>query len=354
MSKDEKKEKHEIKHEVKHDVKQEAKPIKITRVNLIVGIILALVVGFFFGFGASFYKGNASPDKVGTDSIKYITDTFLAANSASANLTSVDTKYGLYELNFDIIQNGKVVQQDAKAYASKDGKYLVVGQVFELSAKPSLPSQQENTQQAQPQEIPKTDKPNVKFFIMAFCPFGKQAEAGLGPALAALGTKVVAEPHYVIYDNYQGGGEDYCLGDGKYCSMHGINELKEDVRQMCVLKYKKDQWWSYVNGVNDKCTVSNIDTCWKDVAKSLSFDTDKISECEQNEALTLLAAETALNAKYSVQGSPTVLINEADYSGGRSPAEFLSGICSAFNSAPSECSTQLAGTATASTGGCGG
>jgi len=354
--KDEKKEKHEPKHEVKHEVKHEAKHetlVKTSKSNLVLGVILCLVVGFFIGFGASFYKGSVDPKELGPKVMTYVTDTFLAANSASANLTTVDEKFGMYEMNFDILQNGKVVQQAAKAYVSKDGKYLMVGQVFELSAKPSQPAQDQQQAPAQT-EIPKTDKPNVKFFVMAFCPFGKQAEQGLGPAVAALGTKVVAEPHFVIYNNYNGGGDDYCMGDGKYCSMHGINELREDVRQMCVWKYKQAQWWTYVNKINEKCTVSSIDTCWKEVAKEIGFDSDKIAECEKDEALTLLEAEVKLNEKYGVQGSPTVLINDVDYSGGRSASAYLGGICSAFNTAPSECAAELAGTETASTGGCGG
>ncbi|MBW3016890.1 thioredoxin domain-containing protein [Candidatus Woesearchaeota archaeon] len=331
------------------EVKKEKK--LMTRNNLVFAVIVGLVIGFFVGYGASFYKGSASSDTVAENVLSYVDSAFLAPGGASSSLTSVETNYGMYEVKFDILQDGEVVQQDAVAYASKDGKYLIVGQVFPLEDVQE--EETETPQQQMPAEMPKTDKPNVKFFVMTFCPYGQQAEAGLGPALAELGSKVVAEPHFVIYENYGGGGPDYCLGDGKYCSMHGIKELNEGVRQLCIYKYKQDKWWDYVEIVNSKCSLSNIDTCWKDAAKEVGFDVDKIEDCQEEEALELLEAEVKLNEQFGVRGSPSIFINDYEYSGGRSPGNYLSAICSAFNTAPEECDAELATATAAPTGGCG-
>jgi hypothetical protein len=334
------------------DKKENAKDIKMPQVftkNQAVFIILGLVIGFLIGYVVSSAGGGASSGVVGQKVESYITDNFLAPQGAEAQLDSIESQYGLYQINFDILKDGEVVQQ-AQAYATKDGKYMIVGQVFDMNE--NLDAGEEVQQQAQ--QMPKSDKPNIKFFVMSYCPFGQQAENGLGPALAELEGKVDWEPHFVIYSNYGGGGPDYCFDDdSKYCSMHGIKELNEGVRQLCIFNDKPGKWWDYVSKINERCSLSNIDTCWKDIAKEVGFDVDKIEKCVQEQGLDLLADEAELNERYGVRGSPTVFINDAEYNGGRAPGDYLAGICSAFNNEPSGCSTQLESTTSAATGGCG-
>jgi glutaredoxin len=205
-------------------------------------------------------------------------------------------------------------------------------------------------------DIPKADKANVKFFTMAYCPYGNQAESGIIPVYNLLKDKVTWEPHYVIYANYQGGGPNYCIANGSYCSMHGIQELNEDIREMCIFKYEtQDKFFNFLADVNTACTSQNVDTCWEAVAKKYSIDTAKISQCQSSEGVALAKAEFELNAKYGVKGSPAVFINDAEYSGGRAAENYKAAICSGFNTPPSECSQSL-GNATASNtaaGGCG-
>jgi predicted DsbA family dithiol-disulfide isomerase len=203
------------------------------------------------------------------------------------------------------------------------------------------------------------NKPQIDFFVMSYCPYGNQAEEGIAPAYNLLKGKAIFNPRYVIYANYGGGGPDYCLGSGKYCSMHGIQELNQDVREICVNKYfGVDSWFKFALAMNKNCTSQNADSCWENVAKGLGLDTAKIKSCQGSEAEALLKAEQALGDKLSVQGSPTVFVDGAPYAGGRNPDDFKTAICSAFATQPSECSTKLAGpsagAAAAPAGGCGG
>ena len=72
-----------------------------------------------------------------------------------------------------------------------------------------------------------------------------------------------------IYSNYNGGGATYCLDkENKYCSMHGIQELNQGVRELCVQKYQPDKLWDFVMKINKACSASNADTCWEAVAKT--------------------------------------------------------------------------------------
>jgi hypothetical protein len=195
------------------------------------------------------------------------------------------------------------------------------------------------------------NKPQIDFFVMSYCPFGNQAEEGIEPAYQLLKGKADFKPHYVIYANYQGGGADYCIDSGKLCSMHGIQEVHQDVREICVNKYMGiDKWFAFALAMNKQCTAQNADSCWEAVATGLSLNTTQIKDCEAKESVALLTAEQALGNTLKVSGSPTVFVDGNSYSGGRTPDEFKTGLCAAFDTQPAECSTKLAGPAATDAG----
>ena len=228
--------------------------------------------------------------------------------------------------------------RDIPVWITKDGKFLFVARPYNTSE--SLPRQE-------PEEFdaPNREKANIKFFVMSFCPFGNQAESGLEPVYRLLGEKVEWEPHYVIYSDYASGYPDYCLDENNtYCSMHGIQELNQDVRELCVWKsYEHSLWWDFVIKINDKCNSRNADTCWEDVARDVGIDVEKIKECQKNEAVELLQKELELNQEYGIRGSPTVFVNDVPYNGARTPEAYKNAICSGFEDPPEECETTLSG-----------
>jgi len=198
---------------------------------------------------------------------------------------------------------------------------------------------------------------NVDFYVMAYCPYGNQAEELLAQAYDVIGSKASFNPHYVIYANYQGGGTNYCMDNGNYCSMHGIQELNQGIRELCVNKYMGiASYFEFVKAMNAQCSASNADTCWEAVATGLKLDTAKITQCEETEGLDLVKAEKALNDQLGVQGSPAVFINGVQYSGARSVEGFLGGICAKFSDKPAECNTVVTTqptTTTTTAAGCG-
>lgn len=183
------------------------------------------------------------------------------------------------------------------------------------------------------------NKPQIDFYVMSYCPYGNMAEEGIEPVYQLLKDKAEFNPHYVIYSNYQGGGKQYCLDDESiYCSMHGIQELNQDIRELCVDKYMGiDKYFKFVLEMNKKCTASNADTCWEAVAKSLGLDTAKIKACEKDEGEALAANELKLNKALGVSGSPMVFIEGEAYNGGRAPADYAAALCSGFDTEPKEC-----------------
>lgn len=203
---------------------------------------------------------------------------------------------------------------------------------------------------------PKTDKSELKFFVMSFCPYGNQIEDVLRPVFDLLGAKAAITPHYIFdkIDNL----DTYCTGrsgdinqcasyvqnkyftdvteckkiigentakckDEKayikspsgamYASLHGRQEATQNIREMCVWNMvgdNKKQWWDFVGAINKGCTAQNADSCWEDKAKQVGLDTVAIIDCFNKNGINYIEQELALTTKFNVSGSPTVLIND--------------------------------------------
>lgn len=271
----------------------------------------------------------------------------------------------------------------------------------------------------------KSSRPTLDFYVMSFCPYGNQMETALRPVFDLLGKKADLQPHYILskVDNL----DTYCKqtsGDPAQCqlyvqngyfqnisdcqktiadstqkcqdesnylkapsgalytSLHGRQEANQDVRELCAWNLTSDKsvWWNFVGNVNKNCTAQNADTCWTDQAKAAGLDTNKITECFNQDGINLIEKEIAAANQVKAYSSPTLILNNTNFppesawtqdgSGNlaigqevfsqaqyRSPNTVKAAICSAFKKAPTECQTTLADSKTAAppaAGGCGG
>lgn len=196
------------------------------------------------------------------------------------------------------------------------------------------------------------NKPQIDFFVMSYCPYGNIAEEGIAPVYDLLKDKADFKPHYVIYSNY--GGEQYCYDkEQKYCSMHGVVELNQGVRELCVANHiGMKEYFDFVLAMNKKCDYKNADECWEAVAKELSLDVAKIKKCYDEEAEDILKEELELNKAFGAQGSPQVFIDGNAYNDARAPENYKKALCDAFETAPSECETGLSTTGSEASGSC--
>ncbi len=304
------------------------------------GIILILAAFIVFQNFSSFnglasLSSSISEDKLEEKIIEIIGKDI--GDEKGVLIKSVEKEGSLYKISLSVLD------QDYESYATLDGKYLFPQKI--------------NLDPPKPKEITKTTKPNVGLFVMSYCPFGNQAEELFAPVNELLKDKANTELHYIIYNNYGSGYPEYCLDEeNKYCSMHGIQEVNQDIRELCVQKYQKDKLWSFVEEMNAKTSSENSDEKWEEIAKGLEINVDKIKTCQEKEGLDLLDQELVLTEKqYSVQdpanhngqekqaisGSPTLIINDIIYDGDRSSDAYQEIICSAFTSAPKECAEKL-------------
>jgi hypothetical protein len=187
----------------------------------------------------------------------------------------------------------------------------------------------------------KSDRPEVQLFLMSFCPYGNQAEEIIMPVAELLADSADVVPHYIVSKS-----------GSTYSSLHGEQELNQDVRELCVYKYQPELYWDFLKQINADCTYENADTCWTASAQKVGINVATISQCQQQEAEALLDQEIAATTEYQVTGSPTLVINGTIYNGNRTSEAYKEAVCNAFNNAPDECSATLEETTKAAQGGC--
>lgn len=219
--------------------------------------------------------------------------------------------------------------QEYTSYITKDGKYLFP-QAYELKA-----SNESNNNQGNG-EVTKSDKPDVKLFVMSYCPFGLQAQKMLLPVQNLLKDKVQMGIYFVDY------------------IMHEKQEIDENLRQYCIQKEQNDKYYNYLScfvkdGKSDSClTQAKIDENKLSQCVSKTDSEYKITEMYNDKSTWLngnypkFDVNIDLNEQYGVQGSPTIVINDKQVSvNERTPEAFKNIVCQAFNNPPEECSQVL-------------
>lgn len=312
---------------------------------LILGALLLQSGGSIVGISA---------DKAGKLAVDFI-NTNYGEGATPASFVSAKANNGVYAVVINY--NGT----EYTSYVTKDGKLFFTDG---LSIEPAKPVNTET------KEFTKTDKPVVDLFVMSFCPYGNVAETAIAPVIGLLGDKIETNLRYIFYGNYGDPAQSsqYCYDtDRLYCSMHGIQELNQDIREVCVAKYAPDKLWSFIEQINADTKSSDVDSKWEAIAVKAGVSVSKIKDCYKNEATTIMAAEKALTEKsYPVQdpsqnegeaeskilGSPTFVINGMIYNGARTSEDIKKAVCSAFKTAPAECAETLNSTSTAADGSC--
>ena len=304
-------------------------------------ILLVILIVTILGSAAPFLfqkTRSLSPQKAGEKAVAYIKETM----QLDASLVDAVEESGMYKITL------KIQDQEFPSYVSKDGRFLFPNAI-DLEMEPEVAGQQ--TEQG---EIPKTDKPEVHLYVMSFCPYGNQAEDVMRPVVDALGDSVEIEPHYVIYENYASGYPEYCLDEeNKYCSMHGIKELNQGIRELCVYQNQPDKFWPFIEAVNKDCDVETVEECWQQAGQKTGINVSAVKTCQSENATKFSQREKELNAKYQVSGSPALVINGVHYQGEqRSPEAYKNAICNAFNTSPEVCGKELESDSSSGSGSC--
>ncbi len=316
-----------------------SKEILFPALALLGFVIIAALAYFQPQLGGLFTK-TMNPEAAAQKAIDYVNENMLSEGIA-ASYKDVKSENGLY--NFKLT----VQEQDYEAYVTKDGALF-----FAEGIPQAIILDKDLEEEKAAAEMAKSDRPDIKMFVMSYCPYGLQAQKMYLPVYDLLKEKADMGVYFVNY------------------AMHGKIELDENLRQYCIQKEQGEKMSDYLKCFTadtqySTCTDSD---CVADYGKCLSsaeVDQEKLSACvaaadeefgitaDYNDESTWLSGvyptfnvNADLNEEYGVQGSPTIVINGKDVSdmlSSRSPEAFKKVVCMSFNEQPEECQTELSG-----------
>jgi len=299
-------------------------------------VIVALVGVAYINVQAKKEKATwLSEQAIEAKATEYVNSELIQQGKATVSV--VGKEGDMYKLEVDY--NG----QKIPSYITKDGKKFFPQAMDTAGGKTAKEDSKEVKTDSEPVADvveEKSDKPKVELFVMSHCPYGLQMEKGIIPAVKALGNKI-----------------DFKIKFNDY-AMHGEKELKEQLSQYCIQKEQSDKYLAYL-GCYTKDGDSGVESC----QGSAKIDKNKLEDCIAKTDKEFKVLDNfnnkvgfkgqfagfeifkADNEKYSVGGSPTLIINGAQSNSGRDSKSLLKSICSAFNNPPKECLTELSGDA---------
>jgi hypothetical protein len=302
---------------------------------LICGVLIGLVISQQSFLENKLYflnKNILNPKEAEEKVLNYIDENILKDSGLKSSLvegSAVEEKNGVYEMKL------KISDSELTAYLTKDGGLLFPEAI---SLEVTTTTQQAQEGENASAEVPKSDNPDVKLFVMSYCPYGLQAQKMYLPVYDLLKDKASMGVYFVDY------------------AMHEKKEIDENLTQYCIQKEEKEKYADYlncfvVNGDSGKC-LSQVGIDQGKIASCISATDKEFSVTVlYNDKSTWLSGQypkfnvnADLNQQYGVQGSPTIVINGqiVDVSP-RSPEKFKEIVCQAFNSPPGECSQVLSG-----------
>jgi len=295
--------------------------------KIITGAFVFVVIGSLVGSLVYFFPrgGGGVPNEV-KKAMEYINE-MVKGQGQSASLISWSEEGGLYKIDFKIGDN------QYQSFITKDGKYLFTYGI-DLTKKIEEATGTEETE-TQPTQVEKREKPDVKLFVMSYCPFGLQMEKALLPVWQLLKDKADIGIYFVDY------------------IMHGKKEMEENLRQYCIQKEEKEKFLAYLECFAKNGSYENSEI-YKDCLKEIGINENKLNSCYEKTDKEFKISENFsetgyppfnihkdLNEKYGVRGSPTLIINDTLVNVERSPEKVKEAICNAFLNPPEECNQKL-------------
>ncbi len=174
------------------------------------------------------------------------------------------------------------------------------------------------------------ETPNtLEVFVMSQCPYGVMALNSMKEVLANFKNKIDFRIHYIASGS---------AADG-FKSLHGPNEVDEDMRELCVEKsYAKNyQFMDYI-----LCRNKNIrDTGWESCATG-GISAATIKKCVASDGKKLLETDSAVGNGLGIGASPTWLVNGKYKFQGVDAETIRKNFCE-HNSSVAGCSNTLSG-----------
>jgi len=288
---------------------------------IIAGLIISGTI-FYLRKGEK-VSGTLSSQQAAQKAIDFINKNkeMFGLEGTEASLVSITEENGVYKMKL------KIGDREYDSFVTENGKlFFTYG--IDLTF-------QSTTTENLTQELEKRDKPDVKLFVMSYCPFGLQMQKAFLPVYDLLKGRADMGIYFVNY------------------IMHEKKEIDENLRQYCIQEGQKEKYYDYLScfvkdGNFEKClNETKVDKDKMNFCTSQTDQTYKITQSYNDKSTWLngqfpkFDVHTDLNQKYGVRGSPTFVINDKVLNVERSPEKIKEAICQAFISPPAECSQNL-------------
>ena len=215
---------------------------KYTTILLSTFLGLFLLGGFwYFNFRA---QAKLPAQEIAQKAIDYLNDNLLPDGMLASLVVAIE-KEDIIELSFTI------ADREYNSYVTKSGDLFFI-EGIDLNEKIV---QEEEVQG----EIVKSEKPDVSFFVMSYCPYGLQAQKVFSPIYNLLSDKANINIRFVSY------------------IMYGKKEIDENLRQYCIQKEQKEKYNDYVSCFIEEGSYEkeNFEICLERV----NIDQAKMSDC---------------------------------------------------------------------------
>jgi len=192
--------------------------------------------------------------------------------------------------------------------------------------------------------VNKTVKANVtiELFVMSQCPYGVQAEGLVKNVIDTFGGEVNLSLRFIANEG----------ANGSFTSLHGQNEVDEDLRQVCIIKYYPEKILNYTFCI--AVNYSNAGSIWERCANESSMSPATIRNCSSGaEGKALMKDNIALSNSLQIYSSPTLLLNNNTMFSTVQADQIRQAVC-AYDPTLRGCNKTLSGAGTtAPSGGCG-
>ncbi|MCD6229693.1 MAG: thioredoxin domain-containing protein [Candidatus Diapherotrites archaeon] len=158
-------------------------------------------------------------------------------------------------------------------------------------------------------------KNTVDLFVMSQCPYGTMAEATLKEMVKSM-PDLEYNIRFIAESN----------GDGNFSSLHGQNEVDENLRQVCIMENYPDKLLDYLECAN--ADYRNIGDMFAECAGNAGIDATSVEECAKGvEGTKLLEESIAFTDELGITASPTWLVNNSIFLRGYSIDTVQRGVC---------------------------
>ena len=292
---------------------------------ILCGILAGGIVYFKFApevFCSKQEENLISPQEAVKRALAYINENLLSGGVQAKLAGEVTEEEGLYKFQIDI------EGQKFFSYVTKDGN-LFFPQGFDLAVKKEKAVSGANQAESCGQ-IKKEKKPELEAFVVSFCPYGLQMQRILTEIV-----QKIPDLSQNIKIRYMGS-----VSGDRITSMHGDEEAKENLRQICIREEQPERYFSYIG-----CHIKKgeVESCLKEAG----VDEEKLEACQsdKNRGLAYAKEDFSLQDEYGIRGSPTLILNGQEVSefdfGGRTAEAVKNLLCCGFSKKPDICTEKL-------------